>query len=175
MATKRISQSAVNWAALAERVPAEQRAHMQAFKTKSDAYLRRVLANPEQPPKIDWNLYKQTVPIPGMVDTFQKQYEALKIPYPADTQSSKIDAQWSEIKKAIDAFIVASNAKIANYEKEIQDTKALLPYDQMTMEDFRDAYPQDSFDPLNKPTFWPHNPEEQLDYVDPEKQHGHGH
>lgn len=40
---KRISQSAVNWAALAERVPAEQKANLAAFKIKSDTYLRRLV------------------------------------------------------------------------------------------------------------------------------------
>ncbi|NP_001093279.1 H+ transporting ATP synthase subunit d [Bombyx mori] len=167
---KRISQSAVNWAALAERVPAEQKAHLAAFKIKSDNYLRRVLANPPEPPKINWAVYKQAVPIPGMVDTFQKQYEALKIPYPADTQTALVESQWNQVKNAIDAFIQESNANIASYQKEINATKALLPYDQMTMEDFYDAHPDLALDPIKKPTFWPHTPEEQLDYVDPEKQ-----
>ena len=167
---KRLTQSSINWASLAERVPAEQRVNLTGFKAKSDGYLRRVLANPAEPPKIDWALYKKTVPVQGMVDTFQKQYEALKVPYPADTQSSKVEAQWAEIKKAIDAFVAASNANIAQFEKEIAETKSLLPYDQMTMEDFRDAYPEEALDPVNRPSFWPHNPEEQLDYVDPERQ-----
>lgn len=73
----------------------------------------RVLANPPEPPKINWALYKQTVPIPGMVDNFQKQYDALKVPYPADTQTAKVDAQWTEVKKSIEAFVAASNANIA--------------------------------------------------------------
>ncbi|CAG9088732.1 hypothetical protein JYU34_020973 [Plutella xylostella] len=172
---KRIAQSSVNWSALAERVPAEQKVNLSAFKLKSDTYLRRVLANPAEPPKINWAQYKNVVPIPGMVDSFQKQYEALKIPYPADTMTAKVDAQWAEVKKAVDAFIAESNNHIANYEKEIAVTKALLPYDQMTMEDFRDAYPEEALDPLNKPTFWPHDAEEQLDYVDPEKSHAPAH
>lgn len=40
----------------------------------------------------------------------------------------------------------------------------------MTMEDVRDSYPDLALDPLNKPTFWPHTPDEQDGYVDPEKQ-----
>ncbi|XP_063535711.1 ATP synthase subunit d, mitochondrial [Cydia strobilella] len=172
---KRIAQSNISWAALAERVPAEQKTNLAAFKIKSDGYLRRVLANPPEPPKINWALYKQTVPIPGMVDNFQKQYDALKIPYPADTLTTKVDAQWAEVKKAVEAFVAASNVNIANYQKEINETKALLPYDQMTMEDYKDAFPQDAIDPINKPTFWPHNPEEQLDYVDPNKPVGGHH
>lgn len=72
----------------------------------------RVLANPPEPPKINWSVYKNAVPVPGMVDTFQKQYEALKVPYPADTQTAQVEAQWAEVKKAIDAFIQSSNANI---------------------------------------------------------------
>ncbi|GBP19492.1 ATP synthase subunit d, mitochondrial [Eumeta japonica] len=110
---KRISQSSINWAGLAERVPAEQRAHFTAFKVRSDGYLRRVMANPSEAPKIDWAKYKQLVPITGMVDKFQKQYEALKIPFPSDTLTSKVEAQKAEVKRAIEEFIKASNANIA--------------------------------------------------------------
>ncbi|CAF4926950.1 unnamed protein product [Pieris macdunnoughi] len=165
---KRITQSSVNWAAIAERVPPNQKVNLSAFKMKSDSYLRRVLANPPEPPKINWSQYKAAITVPGMVDNFQKQYEALKIPYPADTYTSQIDSQWAEIQKDIAAFISQSNANIAKYEKEIAETKALLPFDQMTMEDFRDSYPELALDPINKPTFWPHEPEDQIDYVDPE-------
>ncbi|XP_053607015.1 ATP synthase subunit d, mitochondrial [Plodia interpunctella] len=158
---KRIATSSVNWAALAERVPPEQRGNLTSFKTRSDSYLRRVMANPPEPPKINWAHYKQIVPIPGMVDTFQKQYEALKIPYPSDTQTAQVEAQWKEIKQQIESYVQASNANIAKYQKEISETKALLPYDQMTMEDYRDAYPEQALDPINRPTFWPHTPEDQ--------------
>lgn len=52
---------------------------------------------------------------------------------------------------------------------------SLIPYDQMTMEDFRDAYPEDAIDPINRPTFWPHSPDEQLGYEgdkdEPERAH----
>lgn len=52
------------------------------------------------------------------------------------------------------------------YKKQLAYIESLIPYDQMTMEDFRDAHPDKALDPINKPTFWPHNPEEQLDYQD---------
>lgn len=40
---KRIAQSSVNWVALAERVPAEQRVNLAGFKIRSDGYLRRLV------------------------------------------------------------------------------------------------------------------------------------
>ncbi|CAH1155320.1 unnamed protein product [Phaedon cochleariae] len=175
MAARRITQSAINWSALGERVPEHQRAQFLLFKAKSDGYLRRVLANPEQPPAIDWSFYKSKVPIAGMVDEFQKQYSALKIPFPADTVSSLIDAQEKEIKSDIEKFKTDSNARIAEYKKELAHIASLIPYDQMTMEDYRDAYPEDALDPLNKPTFWPHTKEEQLDYVEPDSPQASSH
>lgn len=52
-----------------------------------------MLANPEVSPKIDWAYYKSRVAVAGMVDNFQKQYDALKIPYPADTVTPQVEAQ----------------------------------------------------------------------------------
>lgn len=55
----------------------------------------RVLTNPESAPKIDFAAYKKKVALPGLVDTFQKEYESFtaKIPYPKDNVTSQIDAQ----------------------------------------------------------------------------------
>lgn len=52
---------------------------------------------------------------------------------------------------------------------------SLIPYDQMTMEDFKDAYPDLALDPINKPTFWPHTPEDQPDYEEAKDQPAAGH
>jgi F-type H+-transporting ATPase subunit d len=41
MAAKRIAQSAINWSAMAEKVSESQRPMFNAFKLKSDQYLRR--------------------------------------------------------------------------------------------------------------------------------------
>lgn len=96
-----------------------------------------------------------------MVDTFQKQYEALKIPYPADSLSAQVDQQKSAALKEIENFVNASKSRVAEHEKTIAHLKSLLPFGQMTLEDYRDAYPDDALDPINRPTFWPHTPEEQ--------------
>lgn len=167
MAARRISQSNINWSALAERVPPAQKNHFIAFKSRSDKYLRAVLANPEQSPKLDWAFYKNRVAIPGLVDTFQKAYEALKVPYPADPLTSQVEAQRKEVLAEIENFKKESEQRVAEHKKELERIKSLLPYDQMTLEDFSDAHPELALSPLTKPTLWPHSPEEQLDYVEP--------
>lgn len=120
-----------------------------------------VLANPETPPKIDWAAYKAKVPIAGMVDSFQKHYEALKVPYPADNISGQVDTQKQQIAKDIEKFVADSNSRIEEHNKAIAHLSSLLPYGQMTMEDYRDAFPDQALDPINRPTLWPHTPEDQ--------------
>lgn len=167
MAAKRIAQSSINWSALAERVPPAQKTNFIAFKTRSDKYLRAVLAHPEQSPAIDWAQYQKTVAIPGLVDTFRKAYESLKVPYPTDNLTVQVEAQRKEVVNDIQQFKTESEARIVKHKAELERINALLPYDQMTLEEFKDAHPELALDPLNKPTFWPHEPEDQLDYVPP--------
>lgn len=80
-----------------------------------------------------------------MVDKFQKAYEALQIPYPADTVTAQVEAQEKQVKEEIAKFCKDSESRIADYASQIAALKALLPYDQMTMEDYRDAFPDVSF------------------------------
>lgn len=126
------------------------------------------MANPEVAPKIDWAQYKKTVPVAGMVDNFQKHYEALSVPYPADSFSAQVDQQRAQVLKDIEEFKNASQARIATTEKELAHLKSLLPFDQMTMEDFADSFPDQALDAINKPTFWPHDAAEQQPRVEPD-------
>lgn len=140
---------AINWAALAERIPETEKSAFAAFKAKSDQYLQRsvnmyimflkivirellynaigiflifnenygiesgyyninivglycfhicrMTANPEVPPKIDWAYYKKNVPLAGLVDKFQKEYESFTIPYPTDKYTSQLESQEKEL------------------------------------------------------------------------------
>merc|ERR1712037_606335 len=93
MASRRVSASTVDWAAFARKIPATQKASFTALKQKSDGFMRAVNALPAAAPKIDFETYKSKVAVAGMVDDFQKKYEALDIPYPADNVSASLDTQ----------------------------------------------------------------------------------
>ncbi|XP_014480333.1 PREDICTED: ATP synthase subunit d, mitochondrial [Dinoponera quadriceps] len=163
---------AINWAALAERVPETEKAAFAAFKAKSDQYLQRMNLYPEAPPKIDWTFYKKNIAVPDFVDKFQKEYDAYSVPYPADKYTSLIDTKEKELLVKIEEFVEQSNNNISNAQKEIKKIKSLLPFSEMTMEDFRDIYPEEALDPINKPTIWPHTPDVQPEN-DPGMPKGH--
>ncbi|XP_058808863.1 ATP synthase subunit d, mitochondrial-like [Phymastichus coffea] len=149
---------AINWAPLVERIHESEKAALAALKAKSDQYFRRVSENPESLPKIDWAQYKKYVS-PALVDKFQKEYESLKIEYPADKYTSLIEAQEQEATTVVQKFIQESNSRISEFEAKINKLKGLMQYKNMTMEDFARAHPDMALDQINRPTIWPHEEE----------------
>ncbi|XP_050434397.1 ATP synthase subunit d, mitochondrial-like [Adelges cooleyi] len=159
---KRIVQSSVNWAAIAERAPETEKAAFLAFKAKSDGYLRKMLSAPAEPPKIDFAKYKSTIAVAGLVDNFEKQYSAVKIPYPEDKYTAAIINDEKKTVQEIEKFKVQSAQSIKEAELRIEEIGKLLPYSQMTYEDAAYIEPDLTIDIDNKPSFWPHTEE---DYI----------
>lgn len=90
MASRRVATTAVNWTEFASKIPAAQKPSFQAFKQKFDGYLRTVNSLPEASPKIDFAAYRSKIAVAGMVDDFQKKYEALQVPYPKDSYTAAV-------------------------------------------------------------------------------------
>merc|ERR1712170_293169 len=53
-----------NWVEFARKIPAAQKASFQAFKQKSDGFVRAVNALPEAAPKIDFDAYRSRIAVP---------------------------------------------------------------------------------------------------------------
>ncbi|XP_045116554.1 ATP synthase subunit d, mitochondrial-like [Portunus trituberculatus] len=164
MASRRVAASSVDWLTMASRVPETQKQMFNAFKGKSDGYLRRVLSLPAEMPKINFTAYKARIAIPGMVEEFEKQYSAIQIPYPADSYSKQIDEIQKEVTVETETFIKESEGRIAKLQAELAEWQKMIPYDQMTMEEMVEAFPDKSVNVAN-PTLWPHTPEDQPGYV----------
>merc|ERR1712083_414451 len=136
MAAQRISASTVNWVEFARKIPAAQKASFQAFKQKSDGFVRAVNALPETAPKIDFDAYRSKISVAGMVDDFQAKYEALDIPYPKDNATAALDAQLVTKKAEYTKFVAESEAKVAEIQTELDKWEKMRPFSEMTTEEF---------------------------------------
>jgi len=177
MASKRIATSAVDWAALAVKMPAENKAAFTALKMKVDKNMRSVNALPEAIVPINFEAYRAKINIPGMVDNFEKQYKALDIPYPSDQGTiAQIDAQAATEKGRYTQFVKESDSRIAGYNTELAKWEAMKPVEEMNLEEALDAgLTQFVIDP-NVPSFFPHDQTweeyiEKIDKVDPKDFH----
>uniref|UniRef100_A0AAZ3RQL2 ATP synthase subunit d, mitochondrial n=1 Tax=Oncorhynchus tshawytscha TaxID=74940 RepID=A0AAZ3RQL2_ONCTS len=157
MAGKRAALKAIDWLAFAERVPPNQRAMFNNLKTRSDAIGAKLSSLPEKPVTIDWSFYKTNVARAGMVAEFESKFSALTIPEPKDTATAAINTQEAEANKAAVAYVEASKARIGQYEKELEKFQNMIPFDQMTIDDLNDTFPETKLDKEKHP-YWPHKP-----------------
>ena len=113
MSVRRAGQRVFDWAKLSSMVPEEARVEFAAFRQRHEACRTRFVevqgvhhlecemtttfcslaAYSEKPETIDWDFYKRSISLPGFVDSFRKQFEALKVLPPKDTTSAAIEEQ----------------------------------------------------------------------------------
>merc|ERR1712061_783402 len=96
--------------------------------------------------------YKAKIAVAGMVDDFQKKYDALKIPYPQDTYTSSIDSEASSLKADYAKFVDESKKRIVGIQQE----------QEMNLEECLDAGLTKYVVDVNKTneddmTLWPHD------------------
>ena len=140
MAAKRVATTALDWSVVGTKIGAAQKNSFNALKAKVDKHLRAVNTLPGELPKIDFTVYKARVAVPGMVDTFEKSYAGLQIPYPSDQgRLAEIDAQAGEQKQVYNKYIADSNTRIAELSAELAKWEAMKPVEEMNMEEGLDA------------------------------------
>jgi len=158
MAAKRVACTALDWGVLATKIPAENKAAFGALKMKLDKHTRAINALPEALPAIDFEVYRSKVAVAGMVDNFEKQYKALDVPYPGDQGKLKeIDAQAVQQKAAYTQFVADSKSRIAGFNTELAKWEAMMPVEEMNLEEALDAgLTQFVIDP-SVPSLFPHD------------------
>uniref|UniRef100_A0A1I7WCQ0 ATP synthase subunit d, mitochondrial n=1 Tax=Heterorhabditis bacteriophora TaxID=37862 RepID=A0A1I7WCQ0_HETBA len=81
-AAKRIAVSSLNWAKLSEKLIPEHAAELSRLKGPSGTFSAAVSQLPADIPKIDFAALKKAMPAhANVLDSLQKQYEAINIPY----------------------------------------------------------------------------------------------
>lgn len=89
------------------------------------------------------------------MNKLEAAYKAFQVPYPPDRQTNLVDEQEKQAAKEYEVFLQISKDKIRQCEDLAEKLRIMIPYPQMTLEDYYLTFPEWAFD-RNNPSVEPH-------------------
>ncbi|MCV4809747.1 hypothetical protein OFB93_32260, partial [Escherichia coli] len=65
---------------------------------------------------------------------------------PEDKYTALVDAEEKEDVKNCAQFVTGSQARVREYEKQLEKIKNMIPFDQMTIDDLNEVFPETKLD-----------------------------
>lgn len=157
MASKRLAQTAVDWATFGTKMPDAHKEFFKALKARTDSTLFRITSNPDKLPAINFEQYRKTVSDKAMIDAFEKQYKALSIAYPTDVEKKveKLTQEEAVVAEKVKQGVAKVNADIEFYKNLLAWFDKLPAPEEMNHELMAAYFPSGVPNP-EKPTHWPH-------------------
>jgi|UniRef100_A0AC35FTV1 hypothetical protein len=148
-AAKRVATSSVQWQKLTERLTASHVAELTRLKGQNSSFSAQVNQLPSDLPKIDFAALKKQLPAhSAILDSLQKQYETLSIPYgQIPEQFNKEIEKWVEYNNARIKFHELKTADGAIEAKKVEEKWAKAPpVEHFDRQHFAEYFPQIFYD-----------------------------
>ncbi|XP_017450045.2 ATP synthase subunit d, mitochondrial-like [Rattus norvegicus] len=151
MARHKFALKTIGWVSFVEIISQNQKTIGNTLKSWNETFHTRLASLSEEPPATDWAYYKANGAKAGLADDFAKKFNALKIPVPEDKYTALVDTEEREGVKNCAQFVSGFQARIQEYEKQLEKIKSMIPFDQMTPDDLNEIFPETKLDKKKYP------------------------
>uniref|UniRef100_H2ZQZ5 ATP synthase subunit d, mitochondrial n=1 Tax=Ciona savignyi TaxID=51511 RepID=H2ZQZ5_CIOSA len=155
MASRQAVIKAIEWGKILERTRPDMKSTISAFKGKSDNIFNNYVKAKELNLDIDWEHYRSAVANKSLVTDFEKQYKAFQVPKPVDTKSKVLEEKSVKDAEAVKKFLADTEDNLAEVMMTVDRLNSLPPFEQMTLDDIFEQFPQVKPDHVKYPS-WPH-------------------
>uniref|UniRef100_A0AC34PUS8 ATP synthase subunit d, mitochondrial n=1 Tax=Panagrolaimus sp. JU765 TaxID=591449 RepID=A0AC34PUS8_9BILA len=148
-AAKRVAVTSVQWQKLADRLTAQHVPELNRLKGQNSTFSATVNQLPADLPKVDFAALKSQMPAhASLLDSLQKQYEAIKIPYGTIPEEfNKEISKWIEYNEARIKLHELKTADGAVEAKKIEEKWAKAPpVEHFDRQHFVEYFPQLFYD-----------------------------
>jgi len=144
MASRQVAARAVNWAALAARLPKDPKASagFDEMRIKFETAKGTLNSTAEKPVPIDWDHYKAVVKDQALVEKLHAAYAGLVVPYP-DTAGvlSNLEAERTEQFSKDAATKADLEDAVAQAQTNIDKIQNKKAYEVMSLEEYHELNP----------------------------------
>lgn len=159
MASRAVAKSfKANWSKLTEGAYVKEIPKINKYKSQVDSTAIKVASLPDQLPKIDWAHYKQHASDPKLVEELEKKYQSIKLEPPRAPASRLNDLKVAkeQDEARFKKFAVIAQSYIESAEVVKQKFKDMIPYREMSFEEYCQTFPEWNFADRENPSLSPH-------------------
>eukprot|EP00118_Oscarella_pearsei_P028838 m.3058 g.3058 ORF g.3058 m.3058 type:complete len:155 (+) comp9034_c0_seq1:208-672(+) len=138
----RAGRAVIDWVRIASRVPASEKGALAAFRAKHENLQAALSGYPEDKNRIEWSHYREKIGDKNFVERFAKEFEALKVPFPQDKESTKISQAEKEAEAEAQETIKQSKQNALALQKELEELKAQKSFEDMTADEYLQDKPE---------------------------------
>ncbi|CAJ0960658.1 unnamed protein product, partial [Mesorhabditis belari] len=148
-AAKRVAASSLNWAKVGEKLTSVHASDLGRLRGQNSTFTAQVDQLPADLPKVDFAALKKALPThAATIDSLQKQYEAVKIPY-GEVPKEYLDEikQWQEYNETRIRLHEMKVADGLEQAKKVEAKwKSAPPVEHFDRQHFAEYFPQHFYD-----------------------------
>jgi hypothetical protein len=138
-----LSTRAMDWVALSQKVSSDQaKSEINRLRDLHADFQSMAAKVSSEAAPIDWAAYRATIKTPGLVDTMEKEYNALNLPKFTNAVEAEATDVFAKLVADAEESMNSSKARLEELEAMIEQAQAEMTTKDTTIDEVLARYPE---------------------------------